>query len=160
MCGEYPALAQHSRLVPPDMFVVQPVAADIYHSDHGNSELFPSRWDLRKKPVDGAVMRYVEDEFVDNAVRADRAGDELQPSVDWVGKDEVVSIELGEGLSSYPTCHRRDVIHIGFSHHCPHRLGHAPFFKLEVTMFIPYFLQIEARPTQVLAQEDKCPRMR
>src|SRR5690349_9550266 len=62
-------LYQHRRLIPVDMLVVQLIATETDHGEHGNLEVLAGRRQPRKHIVDLAIVRCTEDEFVDDAVR-------------------------------------------------------------------------------------------
>ena len=86
------------------MLVVQPVAADV--DDRGERDLDPlvRRRDAGEQPVNGPVVRELVDEFVDDAVDAHGARDELEGGVGRVVVHEVVLVEVGEGRAADSAC--------------------------------------------------------
>src|SRR5690349_23326784 len=74
-------LYQDRGLIPVDMFVIQLVAPEADHGEHGNLDVLASWRQPWKHPVDLAIVGCTENEFVDNAVRTDGARDRNKVSV-------------------------------------------------------------------------------
>jgi hypothetical protein len=106
--------------------VRKPIAADVDDGDHRDRERLPRRRHARQKPVDGGVVRHVEDELIHDAIGADRPRNELKPGVARVAarrhirkrgipprrrlgtpKDKVVSIERSQVFSTNSSRHLR-----------------------------------------------------
>lgn len=77
------------------MFMTKPIATHSHDASKWNLEFPASRWNAGQQPGHFAGVREAEDEFVDDTVDADGAGDEGQGGVGGVGEDEVVRVEGG-----------------------------------------------------------------
>lgn len=95
MRGQNVQLAQHGGLVPQDVLVVEPVAADVDDADGGDGEGLVGWGDFGEEGGDFGGVGAAEDEFVDYAIWADGAGDGLEGRVGGVAEDEVVAVEGG-----------------------------------------------------------------
>lgn len=58
------------------MFVIESIASHIHHGCERDADVSPGGWDAGYEPGNGDGVREAEDEFVDDAIGADGAGDE------------------------------------------------------------------------------------
>jgi hypothetical protein len=113
----------------------KPIAADVDDGDHRDRERLPRRRHARQQPVDGGVVRHVEDELIHDAVGADRPGNELKPGVARVAtrrhirkrgmpprrrlgtpEDKVVSVEYSQIFSTDSPRHLRQILDFASAH--------------------------------------------
>lgn len=62
--GQEASLFEDSGLIPPDMFVIQPVAADVDDAEHGDGEFGVGWGHVGQEPGDGGGVSACKDEFV------------------------------------------------------------------------------------------------
>lgn len=75
------------------MLVVEPVATDIDDADHGDGKGLVRHGDAGDEEGDLSCVCAAEDEFVDDAVWADGAGDGFEMRVWGVAEDEMVTVK-------------------------------------------------------------------
>jgi hypothetical protein len=78
------------------MLMTQAIPAHANDARERDLEEFVRRRNTRDEPRYFSSVCETEDEFVDDAVDADGAGDEGGGSVGGVGEDEMLGVELGE----------------------------------------------------------------
>lgn len=61
------------------------------------------------QPIDRLIVREAENELVDHSVDAHSSTDKLHGRILGVAEDEVVTVEVGETISSYATSHGRNL---------------------------------------------------
>jgi hypothetical protein len=76
--------------------MTQPIPAHANDARERDLEGFVRRRNTRDEPRYFSSMRETKDEFVDDAVDADGAGDERGSGVGWVREDEMLGVKLGE----------------------------------------------------------------
>src|SRR6202167_6648166 len=112
------------------MLVYQLIALELDNSYRRNYHSPSSRRNPRQQPINHRGMRKVDDEFVDDRVRADRAANRRQAKIGWIDGDEMKGVEALQLFVSHPTSHGRNVIDIRLRNHGGHRGLHIPRLEL------------------------------
>src|ERR1700678_3415527 len=90
---EQAELNQHRSLVPVNMLVYQLVALELDDGHRGDFHGPTGRRNSRQHPIDHRGMREVDDEFVHDRVRANRAANRRQTEVRRIDRYEMEGVE-------------------------------------------------------------------
>ncbi len=110
-------LNEDGSLVPVDMLMNQLVAFELDDADGWDLDYPSGRWHTGQKPVYLRSMSKVHDEFIHNAVGADRAAHGSEPEIGRIHPDEMILVKALELIVPDASRHRRNVVDVGFRHH-------------------------------------------